>query len=209
MYALLDKDEEVDAGVFPAYLRAQSDADLLDILLHLDQERYPARVDAVRRETQRRRVLSVTVHTSEERFIRGFALLVLLFAGLLALLTVLLTPADLTGPAWPTDEMLTNGTLVSTVMRQTLLGLLRGAIVGSMQCGAGPLSLLLLAGWLLARARRRRVRGDVKRFVALACILLIGAYLLAAAPFSSVPSLFQPTAADGGFGARLLPLLRP
>ena len=138
MDALLEKDEEVDAGVFPAYLRGQSDADLLDISDHLDPERYPYRVDAVRRETMRRRVLSVAVHSTEERFIRGFALLVLLYAGLVVLLTVLLNPDDLTGPAWPTDEMLTNGTLVITVMRLTLIGLLRGGVhLGVFTAGRG------------------------------------------------------------------------
>ena len=209
MYGLLDKDEEVDAGVFPAYLRAQSDADLLDILGHLDPERYPYRVDAVRRETLRRHVLPIAVHTTEERFIRGFALLVCAIAGVLVTLTICLTPADIVGPAWPTDEMLTDGTLVSTVMRLTLVDFLRCVVVGSVRCGAGPLALLILGGWLIARAGRRGIRGDVKRLALLSTVVFVGAVCIAAAPASSVPGLLTPTASALGFGSRLLTLLCP
>ena len=204
MYALLDKDEEVDAGAFPAYLRSQSNADLLDILLHLDPERYPARVDAVRRETQRRHVLPVTVHSTEERFIRGLALVAFGLAGAVILLTVLLTPADVATPAWPTDQQMTDGTLVSTVMRLVLLALLRALVVGSVHSALAPLGLLTLGGWLLARARHRAIRADVKRLALLACLVLFAAAALATAPFSSVPRLFAAPAGDDGSGTYVL-----
>ena len=174
MYALLDKDEEVDAGVFPAYLRAQSDADLLDILTHLDPERYPAAwTPSGARPSAAASCLSPsTPRKSASSRLRPACLS---SAGVIVLLTMLLTPADVAGPAWPTDEMLTNGTLVSTVMRLTLLGILR-AVVGGAHVALGPLALLSLGGWLLARGRRAASARDVKRFVLLACLVLIAAF---------------------------------
>ncbi|MBV9850492.1 MAG: hypothetical protein JO250_12530 [Armatimonadetes bacterium] len=207
MYALLEKDEETDSSVFAAYLRAQSDGDLLDILLHLDPERYPARVDAARRETLRRHVLPVTVHTTEERFFRGLALVALSLAGLTVLLTILLTPTDAAGPPWLADDQWKDGILVSTLMRLALLDILRLLVVISVHLALAPLALLTLGGWLLARARHRAIRADVKRLVLAACLILVVAFLLAAAPFSSVPALFDPSAVDAGFWGRALTLL--
>ena len=47
--SLLHADEETDMSVYGAYLRAQTDADLMDIALHLDPARYPARQSAAGR----------------------------------------------------------------------------------------------------------------------------------------------------------------
>ena len=208
MDALLEKDEETDAGVFTAYLRAQSDADLMDIVLHMDPERYPARVDAARRETLRRRVLPVTVHGTEERFIRGLALAALALAVPFVLLTALLTADDLAAPAGQDFDRIPDGTPVSALMRLALLGLLRVLVAGSAHLALLPLALLALGGWLTVRAGSHAIRADVKRLVLLSCLVSLAAFLFAAAPFSRVPGLFDPSADGEDFGARLLTLLR-
>ena len=209
MYALLEKDEEVDTSIYAAYLRAQSNADLLDIVLHLDPERYPARVDAARRETLRRHVLPVTVHTTEERFIRGLAVVAMVFSFALVLLAVLLVTDDIVEPRWQDLSQIPDGTPVSTIMRLGLLGVLRAVVVSSVHAALVALTLLTLAGWLLAHVRRHTIRADVKRLALIACLVLCAAFALAAAPFSSVPALLDPSSADSGFATRLLTLLKP
>ena len=71
---LLHADEETDPGVYGAYLRAQADADLLDVARHLDPERYPARCDAAGREIRRRGLLQPQAFTRSEMAIRRLAL---------------------------------------------------------------------------------------------------------------------------------------
>ena len=188
MYALLERDEETDSGVYAAYLRAQSDADLLDILRHLDPERYPARVDAVRRETPRRHVLPITVHSLEERVMRGLCVAGWLYAAALLLLTLLLTPADAAGPRWLDLDRVPPGTSAAEILRRAVLGILRAVFVDGAHLAVAPLLLLTLAGWLLSRTLRRTVRAEVKWDV-LACLVgLAAAFCLAAAPFSHVPA---------------------
>ena len=63
-----------------------------------------------------------------------------------------------------------------------------------------PLALLALGGWLVARARSRAVRADVKRLALLACVVIVAAFLLAAAPFSSVPAC-SPLGGEASFGS--------
>lgn len=208
MYALLEADEEADSSVYAAYLRAQSDADLLDILLHLDPEHYPARVDAARRETLRRRVLPVTVYSLEEKFVRGLSVVSFVFSAVLVLLTLLLTPSDATASRWPNLDTMPAGTTAAEIMRRMLLGFLRALVCGSADFALASLLLLTLAGWLLVRVLSRAVRGDAKAVVAGGLSALCMALLLAAAPFSSVPDLLG-LSASGDFWTRLLSLLFP
>lgn len=54
---LHDSDEEVDLQTYRAYVRSLPYDDLRDIRTHLDEDQYPARFDALRREMERRRFL--------------------------------------------------------------------------------------------------------------------------------------------------------
>lgn len=209
MYGLIAQDEEVDSSAYAAYLRSQSDADLLDIVLHLDPEHYPARADAARRETLRRRVVPLTVHTSEERFIRGLAVAVFLLSATFVLLALLLTAPDAAGPRWPDLDHVPDGTPASEIMRQCLLGILRALVVGSAYLGLAPLAFLTLFGWLLAHARSHAIRADVKRIALFALLALIAALALSAAPFSNIPALSGLSAGDPDFRGRLFTLLWP
>ena len=209
MDALLEKDEETDSGVYAAYLRAQNDADQLDIARHLDPERYPARVDAARREAERRRVLPVAVYSLEERTVRGLCVAAWLHAAVILLLTLLLTPADAAEPRWPDMDRVPDGTSAAEIMRRALLGGLRAVFVGGAHIGLAPLFLLLLIGWLLLRAPRRAVRVEVKWDALAAVAALAAAFCLAAAPFSHVPELAGLSAMGDTFGARLVTLLVP
>lgn len=209
MNVLLEADEEVNSGVYAAYLRAQGDADLLDILQHLDPECYPLRADAVRREAARRRVLPLTVHGPEERFFRGLAVVSFLISGLFVLLTLLLTAQDAAGPRWPSLDTIPDGTPAGEVMREVLVGILRAGTVGVVDLMLLPLLLLTLAGWLLTRARARTIRADVKWLVLSALVLLAGAVTLTASPWSQVPHLSGLPASSGGFWPRLHTLLLP
>ena len=208
MYALLEADEEADSSVYAAYLRAQSDADLLDILLHLDPERYPARVDAARRETLRRRVLLVTVYSLEERAMRGLAVAAFVLSAVLVLLVWLLSPADAVLSRWPNLDTLPAGTTAAEIMRRMLLGLLRALVCGSADSASCALLLLTLTGWLLIRGWSRTVRRDAKAVVAGGLVSLGVALSLAASSWSSIPTL-PGLSASGGFWARLLTLLFP
>jgi hypothetical protein len=209
MYALLERDEELDSGVYGAYLRAQSDADLLDILQHLDPERYPFRVDAVRRETQRRHVLPVTVYSLEERFIRGLCVMGLIYAVAVLLLTLLLTQTDAAGPRWLSLDAVPAGTSAAELMRCTVLGFLRAIVVDGAQMGVPPLLWLILAGWLLYRALKRSIRREVKWDALAILVIFIAVFCLAAAPFSHVVELAGLSDGANGFGARLTTLLAP
>ncbi len=209
MYALLEKDEETDSGVYAAYLRAQSDDDLLDIARHLDAERYPARVDAARREADRRRVLPITVYGLEERFIRGLCVTVWLYAAAVLLLTLLLTSADAAGPRWLALDHVPDGTSAAELMRRALLGFLRAIFVDGVRMGLAPLLLLTLTGWLFARALRSTVRPEVTWAALAAALALIAVFCLAAAPWSHVPELAGLSGMGDTFGARLVTLLVP
>ena len=215
-YALLHADEEAEPGVYGAYLRAQADADLLDILRHLDPERYPARCDAAGRELRRRGLLPAPAYTPAEGAMRYLALGALALAAATLLLAALLTPGDAAGPSWPTGEMLPDGAPLSLAARLFGVAILRGIVFWGARFGLFPCLLAPLGGWLLGQIgtpRRRRARADARRLAGLGLAALLLAMTLAALPGSAVPSLFDPspaTAAGGGSGwGRALPLWDP
>ena len=212
-HALLHADEETEPGVYGAYLRAQADADLLDIARHLDPELYPARLDAAGRELRRRGLLHVPAYTATEAIMRHLALLALALSAVTLLLAALLTTDDAAGPSWPTGEMLPDGSPLSLVARVFAVAILRGAIFWGARFGLFTLLLAPLCGWLLgqtAPSRRRRTRPDVLRLVALGAGVLILSMGLAACATSAVPSLFSASAGEGASAwQRLLPLWDP
>ena len=198
-FTLLEADEETDAGVYGAYLRAQTDADLLDIARHLDPEGYPARVDAVGREMRRRGLLHTPAYTATEGVIRYLALGAFALAAVTLLLAALLTSDDAAGPSWPTGEMLPEGTPVSVVARIFAVAILRGIVVWSAHFGVFTLLITPLGGWLLGQVRNlrpRRVRPEVLRLAGLALGSLLLAIVLAAGPHSAVPALFPASASS-------------
>ncbi len=201
-------DEETDVGAYGAYLRAQTDADLLDILRHLDPERYPARLDAAHREAARRHVLQFPVYTPQEYAIRSVALAALALAGVTLALALLLTPDLAAGPLLPDSEALPDGVLVSQIILLYTIAVLRGMVEWSVHLGLYAGTFLILGYWTLTRAvllRRRRARADVWRLVALAWAVLVITLFLASGPGSAIPDLFSPP--DGW--PRALTLLDP
>ncbi len=191
---LLQADEETDTGVYGTYLRAQSDGDLLDILGHLDPERYPARCDAAGREMRRRGLLHTSVYSAAESVILRLSLLALALAVVTLALTLWLTPEDAAGPSWPTGEMLPDGMPMSVVMRLFAVAILRGLVVWNARFGIYPILLLALGGWVLGHAWplcQRRARADVWRLAGLGFAALLIGIFLAAGPHSAVPALFQ------------------
>ena len=211
-FALLHADEETEPGVYGAYLRAQADADLLDILRHLDPERYPARLDAAGRELRRRGLLQAPAYSPAEAAMRYLALWALALAAALLLLTALLTPADAAGPSWPTGEMLPDGSPLSLLARVFTVAILRGVVFWSARFAVFAFLIAPLGGWLLGQLgtrRRRRARADVLRLAALGLAVLVAAIALASLPGSAVPALFSPSAGDEAGWQRALPLWDP
>lgn len=209
--ALLGVDEETDTGVYGAYLRAQSDGDLLDIARHLDPLRYPARCDAAGREVRRRGLLHTEAYTAAEGVIRRLALTALALTALTLALAGLLTSNDAAGPSWPTGEMLPDGLPVSEAMRLFGVAILRGAVVWCAHLGIYPLLLLMLGGWIATRAwpvRQHRARADVWRLTTLAFAALTLAVTLAAGPRSAVPVVFA-APEDAPVWQAALPLVDP
>lgn len=182
---LIAQDEETDAGNFRAYLRAQSDADLLDISRHLDPERYPARADAARRETERRCVLPIFADTPCEAGLRRVSVAALLLAVLTLTLALLLTPEEARGPSWPTPEMLPEGIPVSEIAHLFGVALLRGIVVWSIDFG---LFFGLSAATAWGIFARRNVRRGMRRLSGFAFLALLLSAIAAA--FSSVRLLF-------------------
>lgn len=183
--ALIAPDEETDVGSFRAYLWAQTDADLLDITRHLDPERYPARLDAARRETERRRVLPVSADTPREAGLRGLSVVALALAVLTLTLALLLTPLEARGPSWPTPEMLPDGITLSEIAHLFGIALLRGVVVWSARFGV---FIVFLAGTAWGGAAGRMVKPDVRRLSGFAFFVLLLTVLAAA--FSPVRILF-------------------
>ena len=210
--SLLHADEETDMGVYGAYLRAQSDTDLLDIALHLDPERYPARQSAAGCELHRRGLLHGPAYTPAEAAVRRLALVALALSPVVLALTALLTPADAAGPSWPTPDMLTDGMPMGEFARLFAVALLRGGVIWGAHLGVFLLLPLFLGGWAVRFAvpmLRRRARADVWRLALLGFAALTLALGLAAGPHSAIPSLF--TASDGAKTPlqRSLPLWDP
>ena len=192
---LLHTDEEADAGVYGAYLRAQDNADLLDIARHLDPDLYPARAHWAARELARRGLLETRVYSPAESVIRQMALGAFALALALVVLWAFLSPDAALGPSWPTGEMLPDGAPLSVVAGIFCVALLRGAVVWSVKLGAYWGLLLGLGGWsvwLLPRVLRRRARRDVWRLALLGFLALVLATALALAPGSAIPQLFAP-----------------
>ena len=211
--ALLHADEEVEPGVYGAYLRAQTDADLLDIARHLDPEGYPARCDAAGRELRRRGLLHTPAYTATEMGIRYLALAALALSAFILVLTVLLTPEDAAAPSWPTPEMLPDDIPLSQVGHLFGIAILRGLVVWAARFAVPLLLLAPLGGWLLAQVpglHRSRTRRDVLRLALLGAGVLLCTISLAACPHSAVPSLFSASAGDDASGwQRALPLWDP
>ena len=208
---LLHADEETDPGAFGAYLRAQSDADLLDVARHLDPDRYPARSDAAGREIRRRGLWEIPAFSAGEMAIRRLALLALALAAVLLLLAWGLTPEDAAAPPWPTGEQTPDGTPLGEVVRQFSVAIGRAIVVWSARFGVFSLLLAGLGGCAGARARatlRGRARADVWRLTSLGFALLLLAVGAATGPQSAVPSLFG-VPKDAAPWDRALPLWDP
>lgn len=203
--ALHEVDEETDVGAYQAYLRAQTDSDLYDIAQHINAEGYPARADAAQRELRRRRVLRTPIYTPKEYAIRYAALFAFGLAFITLPLTLLLTPQDVAGPAWPT--VIPDGVTTLQVIRLFVTATLREMIVWSVHLGLYGMTLTALAYWTLSRGialLRHRARTDVWRLVALATMTLVIVIGSAVAPGSSIPDLFS-----AGDGQRAFTLLNP
>lgn len=210
--SLLHADEETDAGVYGAYLRAQSDADLLDIALHLDPEKYPARLDTAGRELRRRGLLHGPAYTPAEAAVRRLSLAALALSLLTLALTALLTPADAAGPSWPTPDMLTDGMPFGEVARLFFVALLRGAVLWGAHLGLFLALPLYLGGWVVrfaVPALRGRARADVWRLALGGFAALTLAACAAAGPQSAVPALFTASAGSHSAFQRTLPLWDP
>jgi hypothetical protein len=189
---LHEVDEETDVGAYRAYLGAQSDGDLFDIMRHLDPERYPARLDAAQREFRRRRVLSLPAYTSAEYAIRYAALFAFVLTAITAGLTLLLTPEDAAGPPWLSD--IPNGTTALEIGRLMLVSILRGLVNWDVHLGLYDISWAALGLWVVTRGIalfRRQARADVWQFAFAAWLTLTAAMLLAGRPDSAVPTLFH------------------
>lgn len=210
--SLLDADEETDAGVYGAYLRAQSDTDLLDIALHLDPDRYPARLDTAGRELRRRGLLHGPAYTPAELAVRRLSLAALALSLILLALTAILTPTDAAGPSWPTPDMLTDGMPFGEVARLFGVALLRGAVLWGAHLGLFLLLPGFLGGWAVrfaVPALRGRARADVWRLALLGFAALTLAVGVAIGSQSAVPTLFTASAGSHSVFQRTLPLWDP
>ena len=210
--SLLHADEETDAGVYGAYLRAQSDSDLLDIALHLNPEKYPARLDIAGREMRRRGLLHRPAYTAAELAVRRLALAALALALILLALTAVLTPTDAAGPSWPTPDMLTDGMPMGEFTRLFVVALLRGAVLWGAHLGFFLLLPLYLGGWVVRFAvpsLRRQARAEVWRLALIGFAALTLAAFVAAGPHSAVPALFTASAGSHSAFQRTLPLWDP
>ena len=211
-FTLLDADEEIDRGVYGAYLRAQTDTDLMDIALHLDPERYPARSDIAGRELHRRGLLHTSAYTAAEGVIRYAALIALALALVMLALTLLLTPADAAGPSWPTADMLPDGIRLGEFTRLFVVALLRGTVLWGTHLGLFLFLPLWLGGWAVRYAmpvHRRRARADVWRLALLGFAALVVSLCLATGPHSAVPALFTASQGSKSSAQRSLPLWDP
>ncbi len=210
--SLLHADEETDAGVYGAYLRAQSDTDLLDITLHLDPDKYPARLDIAGRELRRRGLLHGPAYTPAELAVRRLALVALALSLILLALTAILTPIDAAGPSWPTPDMLTDGMPMGEFTRLFVVALLRGTVLWGAHLGFFLLLPLYLGGWAVrfaVPALRGRARAEVWRLALLGFAALVLATLVAIGPKSAVPSLFTASVGSHSAFQRTLPLWDP
>ena len=210
--SLLHADEETDMSVYGAYLRAQTDGDLLDIALHLDPERYPARLGSAGRELNRRGLLQASAYTPAEIRVRYAALAAFALSFFVLLLTLLLTPADAAGPSWPTPEMLPDGLPLGEFTRLFAVALLRAMVLWASHLGLFLVLALWLGGWVLRYAlplARRRARADVWRLALLGFAALLLSLCAAVGPRSAVPAVFAASAGSHSTAQRCLPFWDP
>ncbi len=194
-YTLHQVDEETDTGVYQTYLRAQSEADLLDILRHLDPERYPARLDAAQRELRRRHVLHLPGYTSAEYAIRFLCMASFALSIVTVALAALLRESDVAVLAGPGATSLQDGMRVSRIISLMLLVVLQTVVTAGVRLGLYPLLAAVLAWWTVSHtlpAWRRQARADVWRLALGACLTLLLSVLLACNPDSALPDLFSP-----------------
>jgi hypothetical protein len=190
--ALYAVDEETDAPAYAAYLREQSNDDILDILRNLDPERYPARLDAALREARRRLVVQTPLYSTAENAVRHVAVAAFLLAAALLTLTFLLTTSDAAGLSVSAESMITEGTPVSEIIRVAVVALLRAVVLCGARCGVYTVVLVWLSYWLATRGwrlRAHRARLDVWRLCGVAWLALVGALISASVPQSAVPAL--------------------
>ncbi len=210
--SLLHTDEETDMGIYGAYLRAQTDTDLMDIALHLDPQRYPARLDSAGRELHRRGLLHSSAYTPAESAVRNAALAAFALSFIVLLLTLLLTLTDAAGPSWPTPDMLPDGLPMGEFTRLFAVALLRGAVIWGAHFGFFLILPAYLGGWVLRFAlplRRGRARADVWRLALLGFAALFGSLCTAIGPSSAVPALFAASAGSHSTSQRCLPFWDP
>lgn len=193
-YTLHEADEETDVPVYQAYLRAQTEADLLDIVRHLHPERYPARLDAAQRELRRRRVLHLPGYTPTEYGIRFLCIAAFVLGAATLALAMLLREEDAALIAGPGATSLQDGMTVSRIIALILTIALRVVVTISLRVGAYPLLAGILAWWTISRALpmcRKQARADVWRLALSACLALMVSALLACNPHSALPDLFS------------------
>ncbi len=194
-YTLHQADEETDTAVYQTYLRAQTEADLLDIVRHLDPEQYPARLDAAERELRRRHVLHLPGYTSVEYNIRLLCMAAFALSMVTLGLAALLREDDAALFAGPGVVSLQDGMPVSRIIALMLTVVLRTVVTASVRLGFYPLLAGILAWWVvsrLGRMRRGQARADVWRLALSACVMLLVSALVACNPHSALPDLFSP-----------------
>ena len=79
-------DEEGDIGAYHAYLRTLTPEALWDVYAHLDEDHYPRRAEAVRREVARRRLFFFSPYTPAESRLRTLFGVMLFCAALAVML---------------------------------------------------------------------------------------------------------------------------
>ncbi len=194
-YTLHQADEETDTNVYQTYLRAQTEADLLDILRHLDPNRYPARLDAAQREMRRRHVLHLPGYTSTEYAIRFLCMAAFALSLATLALAALLREADVAALSGPGATSLQDGMRVSRIIALMLIIVLQTVVTAGVRLGFYPLLVGILAWWSVSRAlpvHRRQARADVWRLALSACLALLLSVFLACNPHSALPDLFSP-----------------
>jgi len=194
-YTLHQVDEETDTNVYQTYLRAQTEADLLDILRHLDPERYPARLDAAQRELRRRHILHLPVYTPLEYTIRFLCMAAFALSAVTLALAALLREGDVAVLTGPGSASLQDGMPVSRIIFLMLLVVLQTVVTAGVRLGVYPLLVAALAWWTVSRALptwRRQARADVWRLALGAGLALLLSVLVACNPHSALPDLFSP-----------------
>lgn len=199
-YTLHQVDEETDTSIYQTYLRAQTEADLLDILCHLDPERYPARLDAAQRELRRRHVLHLPGYTPLEYAIRFLCVAAFALSLATLALAALLREDDVAMLAGPNAASLQDGMHVSRIIALMLTLVLQTVVTAGVRLALYPLLAGVLTWWAVSHALpvyRRQARADVWRLALAACVTLLVSVLLSCNPHSALPDLFSPLSPRG------------